>query len=192
MPLPFSDCDIPFDVCCDTLFATGEEILDIVLPAVNNCVAPSACAPHTPIAGYVTMGVTVRDPVVDYVVVSLDRLETSRGSQDDAGKLQTPVWRALYQVRLVESNWPTAEEVNEQIFVPSPELTHAIARHSYAHGEAMFRALANAVTSRTAKPGIQLCTFHMVEPLVPVEPSGGTTGWETSVWVNINWRARAA
>lgn len=191
MPLPFSDCDIPYDVCCDALFSTAEEILDIVLPAVNNCVAPSPCRPHAPIAGYVSMGVLVQDPVADYVVVSLSRLETSQGSQDDAGRLQVPVWRALYQVRLLESNWPTAEELNEQIYVPSPDLTHAIARHSYAHGEAMFRALANAVTARSANMSGKPCTFHMIEPLVPVEPTGGTVGWETNVWVNINWRSRS-
>jgi hypothetical protein len=187
MALPYIDCEIPYDVCCDNIFTAAEVILDAVLPAVNSCVTPSKCGDPIPIVGYVSMGTRIEDPVADYVVVSLANLTKSPGSEDQTGKLHVPVWRAEFQVRLLESGWAMAEEINEEIYVPDPVVTHALARHSYAHGEAMFRAVANLVTSRSASISGSNCQFHTVSALIPLEPSGGATGWQMTVTMNLRF-----
>lgn len=186
MPLPYGPCDISLDVCCDTFFSIAEGILDIVLPAVNNCIVESACVDMPAIEGYVTMGGSVQDPVPNYLVVSLLTLQASPGSRDRGGGMQMPLWRAQFQVRLLESGWPTAESDGEQIWVPSTSIVHDIARHAYSHGEAMFRALANAL--ETKRLGGQACTYAAMLPMVPIEPSGGSVGWNTVVEVGVPFR----
>lgn len=186
MPLPFGPCDIPLDVCCTSLFDVAEHVLDIVLPAVNDCLTPSECSDTPMIAGYVSMGTQIQDPVADYVVVSLQTISTSPGSRDAVGRMQLPMYRATYQVRLLETGWPTAESSGEEIWVPSPEQVHDISRHAYAHGERMFRALADALVRKTLGPGA--CTFTAIGQLFPIEPSGGTVGWQTTVEIGIPFR----
>jgi hypothetical protein len=68
--------------------------------------------------------------------------------------------------------------------VPEPELVQNCARHAYAHGEAMYRAAANALL--TNQLNLAHDCYRRIEPILPVEPSGGTAGWQFDVvigWV---------
>jgi hypothetical protein len=50
----------------------------------------------------------------------------------------------------------------------------------------MFRALANALEMKTL--GGQACAFASMLPMVPIEPSGGSVGWNTVVEVGVPFR----
>jgi hypothetical protein len=183
MALPHENC-APGEVCCTSLYDVAHNILDIAFDAVVCCSVTDCNLPD--ITGYVSMGTRIEDPVADYLVVSLQSVYPSPQSADQAGNMQLPVYRANFQVKLLETGWPMPYGDDEEILVPDPELVNNVARHAYAHGEAMYRALANALARRTLNLGCRDC-YQRIEPLVPVEPSGGTTGWMTNIVLGTNF-----
>jgi hypothetical protein len=182
MALPHEHC-APGDVCCTSLFEIADRILKVAYDAVTGCSVLDCELPE--LAGYVSMGEQIQDPVADYLVVSLTSVGPSARSADPSGNMQLPLYRANFQVKLLETGWPQPEGDEDEIIVPSPELVHNVTRHSYAHGEAMYRALGRALTGRRLNP----CgdCFQRIEPLRPVEPSGGTTGWVTNIVMGMDW-----
>jgi len=89
-------------------------------------------------------------------------------------------------VKLLETGWPMPYGDGEEIIVPPPQLVQNVARHSFAHGEAMLRALNGALTGGTLNQSCNSC-FQRIDPMEPIEPSGGTTGWQLNIQLGMNW-----
>lgn len=183
MALPTERC-APGDVCCEDLFSTAERILEVAYNAVVNCSVVDCDLPE--MAGYVSMGKQIADPVADFVAVSVLDVRPSPRSADQQGNMQLPTYRARFQVKLLETGWPMPQGDGNEILVPPPQLVQNVARHSYSHGEAMYRALGGALTARTLNASCNTC-FQRIEPLTPVEPSGGTVGWTTEIVLGMGW-----
>lgn len=177
MALPHADCS-PGQVCCTTLFDVACNILEIAHCAVVGCSVVECNLPE--IVGYVSMGERIEDPASDFLVVSLSSVFPSPGSGDGSGNMQNPIYRARFQVKLSETGWPMPTGDDEEIIPPEPHDYQTASLHSYAHGEAMYRALANALARKELDPRCTGC-FQAIEPLRPMEPSGGTVGWTTGI-----------
>ena len=177
MALPNEDC-APVEAC-SSLHDIAQNLLDIAFPAVAECASYPDCGVPE-LVGYVSMGRQIEDPIADFVAVSLLAVTPSSRSADAYGNMIQPVYRASFQVKLLETGWPTPWGDDEEIVPPTPEQYADAAQHSYAHGEAMYRALANALASRTLVPNNKGC-FQAIDALLPLEPSGGATGWMTNI-----------
>jgi hypothetical protein len=186
MALPLPECETPLDVCCDKAFLIADRILDIAHTAVTACIPEGDCG-GPPIVGYVTVGTRIQDPRSDYLVVSLAGIAPSRRSADTTGRMQLPIYRASFLVQLLESGWPTPWGDEEQIFTPNPDEFMQAAKHSYSHAEAMYRALHVALTNNDLIPGCRdgSC-YAAIGDLIPLEPSGGSVGWETGIVVGFD------
>jgi len=178
MAFPNEQC-APGDVCCTSLYDVAENILSIAYDAVSGCSVVDCNLPE--LVGYVSMGQRIEDPIADYLVVSLlSVFPAPPPASERGGNMQLPIYRANFQVKLLETGWPMPQGDDEEIIVPDPTLVTNVARHAYAHGEAMYRALANALARKTLNLGCADC-YQRIEPLQPIEPSGGTTGWTTNL-----------
>jgi len=166
-------------------FTIAENILDISLSAVLGCLMDVSC-PLPEIVGYITVGTRVQDPVPDYLVVSLVSLSPSPGSSDRNQKMHIPIYRAEFQVRLLESGWPVPAGDDEAIEMPSPFEYSSASKYAYSHGEAMYRALHVALTNNDLNPYCEQGCFKAISQLLPIDPSGGTVGWETTVTTDFD------
>jgi hypothetical protein len=180
--LPNAEClGAEGDVCCTSLYDIANHILAGVYEALLPCYSESFC--NTGLLAYVTMG-TGDDLVFDALTVSLGEVKTTARSVQNGIK-QSPVasYTAEFNVRLIESGWPMAHEEGNQLLVPDPVLQNALARHSYAHGERMYRRLSYMASHGDV--GTSACSAAMVTPLIPLAPLGGTVGWRTSVVLTL-------
>ena len=184
MALPHEHC-APGNVCCTSLFDAAANLLEIAHTAVVGCSFTECALPE--LVGYISMGARIEDPQADYLVVSLQAISPTAG--DRSGNMHLPLYRATFQVKLLETGWPMPHGDDEQIIIPDPDLVSNVARHSYAHGEAMYRALANALARKELNPSCNDC-YQTIAPLTPIEPSGGTTGWLTTVTLGTNFGSR--
>jgi len=185
MALPSPDCDVPLDVCCDMAFTIASNILEIAHTAVVGCIPITPC-PLPEIVGYISFGLRVEDPVPDYLVVSLASLTPTPLSADRNQKMHLPIYRAEFQVRLLESGWPQPTGDDQEIIPPEPDEFAAAAKHAYAHGEAMYRALHVALTNNELNPYCQSGCFKAISALTPVEPTGGTVGWDVNITTDFD------
>lgn len=176
MALPNNECAAE-DVCCTSLYDMAASILDIAYTAVSNCSTFNCPVPE--LVGYVSMGAQIADPHADFLVVSLLSVAAAPESGGGRGNHHLPIYRATFQIKLLETGWPTPHGDSESIVIPEPVLVNDVTRHSMAHGEAMFRALANALATNVLPGDSQ--SFRRLEPLRPVEPSGGAVGWVTNL-----------
>lgn len=178
MALPNEECYPDDDsVCCDMLYEIGSRILDVVMCALADCIPITPCGANE-LKGYLTVGREVQDPTSDYVAVSLTQANPTPRSMDENGNRKINLLRAQYQVRLLETGWPQPQGDFEDIFYPTPEQYMIAARHSYAHGEVMYRAL---LVADRLNPYCKRDCYTQIGPLTPVEPRGGSVGWETYV-----------
>lgn len=179
MALPTYDCGVsdPTSACCTMLFIIGTNIMHTALEAVQRCMASTPCGSNE-LIGYVSVGQEIQDPVPDYLVVSLAWAGHSPGAQGPNGNRFINLMRATYQVRLIESGWPQPSGDGESVIFPHPDEYMNAGLHSYAHGESMYRAL---VSSKDLNPYCSTDCYTHFEPLRPVEPAGGTVGWETFI-----------
>lgn len=182
MALPHEGC-APGDVCCDSLFAIAENILEIAHTAVVGCSVTDCELPG--LAGYVSMGTQINDPLADYLVVSVGQVFPAPAN-NSTGVMHLPLYRVSFQVKLLETGWPMPTGDGEEIIPPPPDLVHNVTRHAYAHGEIMYRALANALARKQLVPDCHDC-YQAITPLTPVEPSGGTTGWLCTITTGLDW-----
>lgn len=173
MPLPPSDCEIPSDVVCHSWYDAVSGIVGIAHAAIVPQLNVADCDRFV---GYVTVG-EPNNPVGDYVagwVVSLD----PRGRNQ-----QFPMASLTVGVRIMETGWPMVNEDGSGS-VPTFEELNAVALHSFSHAESAMRAVYNALRTRQ----LACCgSFTSMGPTVPVRPSGGLTGWQFTVTVDLDW-----
>jgi hypothetical protein len=181
--LPPADCLVSEEVCCTSLFDIANNILAGLYEAMLECYQPSFCNQGGLIA-YVTMG-TGDDLVYDALSVSVESMRPSDGTVNRNAMSPMKLLLVTFGVRLIESGWPMAQEENGEIFVPDPVEQNAIARHSYAHGERMYRKLLHMATSGGLVPQGMACSNAVVDQLLPMNPAGGTVGWRTSVTLTL-------
>lgn len=185
--LPNEFCDIPDQVCCDTLFEIADQLREIAVVALDQCGLPLDCNdPDSTgeIASYVYHSGQVEDPVPDYLAVALTSFGPATSSTDQYGSLKKmPQFVARFQVRLLEKNWPMIQTDDAgRMWIPEASLLSQLSKHSYAHGEAMYRALARAVIRGT----LTGCGQQTIGNLFPIPPSGGTVGWEVEITVTVD------
>lgn len=181
--LPAADCLTSDEVCCTTLYDIANNILAGLYEAMLECYQPTFCNAGGIIA-YVTMGAG-DDLVLDALSVSIGSVRISDGTANRNGMSPFKSLLVEFEVRLIESGWPMVYEEGGEIFIPDPVEQNAIARHSYAHGERMYRKLLHMATSNGLVPQGSACTSAVVNPLIPMKPAGGTVGWQTSVTMTL-------
>lgn len=194
MPLPIADCvdDIPAETCCTVLFDVADRVRHIATTAVENCFVEQ-CS-HLPWRSYVTVGSSPEDYHGDCLVVQMTGIRPSSQSTTSTKTLGVVVFEADYRVQLWETGWPTMETIYNgegdviNIILPDSEIVNAVARHAYAHGESMYRALADAVAKRTLLTPVAGNFGHaQISALEPTNPSGGLAGWSTTIRVQIQF-----
>lgn len=158
-------------------------ILDIAYTAVANCSTFDCPTPE--LVGYVSMGAQIADPHADFLVVSLQTVSAAPEAGAGRGNHLLPIYRASFQIKLLETGWPTPWGDGETINYPDTVLVNDVTRHSMAHGEAMYRALGNALATNVLPGDAQ--AFRRLEPLRPLEPSGGATGWVTNLTIGTEF-----
>jgi hypothetical protein len=196
MPLPLQACadDIPTDVCCTSLFDVADRIRCIANTAVVAAFHES-CADRE-WRSYVTVGQRAAEPLGDALVVYMPALGQSPDSRSPSGKLNSIVLeRARFVIFLTENGWPTivADEMGDVISVPDSNVLHALARHSYGHAEAMYRAIrrAAAKNATSADALFPIATFRNlvqsfeVGDLTPVDPAAFTVGWTLPITATV-------
>jgi len=185
MALPDANCNIPEEACCNALYETAVHLLNVVYPDLIDCIGEPEC-PVQSIQPFVQHGVEPDDPLCDTLIVYIVNISTSTGSTTLAGGLAlAPKYRVTYRMRLRESGWPMAYAVDEQIYAPDPAVVNAIARHSYAHGERMFRSIANAHAQRALAPGS--CSVVNIGEFRPVPVGAYCVGWEIDITLDVPW-----
>lgn len=190
MVLPLTDCpdDVPADTCCDTLGLMADRIRTVAAAAVVACI-DETCADRE-FASYFTIGPRVEDPLGESLVVVLHEFGPSIGSRTFPGNLlPAAVHKADFEVRLLETGWPTieADGVTDQIYVPDRSLVNGLARHSVGHGEKVYRALTDGIQRRTlfaasTNPHIGQVS---IDAMRPVQPSTHIAGWTMRVGVEV-------
>ena len=176
--IPLGPCaDLP-EPCCVNLSDIANHLLNETWNALDEC-GEDACKD---ILAYVTMGAG-DDGVVDALTVSF--LSTS-----PTGSLLPGVpnlYRASFNVRLVESGWPMAFAQDGVIVLPDPAAQAAAARYMLGRGEAIHRRLAYLSSSRGLTPSSVRCSNGTVGALSPLAPLGGVVGWIMQVTLDLPW-----
>lgn len=194
MPLPHATCpaDVPDDYCCDTLSEVADRIRTVALNGLCSCTSTS-CADQE-MRSFVTIGPGVQDPIGDSVTVHMNPMVPMAQARTPQGALLGVAgYLAPFEVRLLESGWPMieADEATQRIYVPEADLVNGLAKHSLAHGEKMYRALATSI--QTQQMFVLPANAHLgrvqLGDLSPIPPSGGLVGWSTTVTVEVTFRA---
>jgi len=184
--LPNADLLVPDAACCSSLFDIADHLLSNVFTALQSCYSVSPC-PVDSLYAYVTMG-RGDDGVLDSLSVNFTSATPSVGTNGSGRTLSLGLYRAVFTVRLVESGWPTVEVVNGEVFAPNPVKQNALARHAFAHGEAMYRKLIQMVNQRNITPATVLgCSNATIGPLTPLTPLGGSVGFTTQIMIDVPW-----
>lgn len=190
MPLPLGSCadDISADVCCSSIFDVADRIRCVATNAIECCFTGDCSDTWR---SYVSVGPRIAEPLGDALVVHMVGIAPSLGSSSPSGQRLKPVavHLAQFDVVVLENGWPQirANEFGEVIEVPDSDLINAIARHAYAHGEKMYRALVDGVQRNTLFP---VSTFPnlgnvTLSGLQPIQPSAFSVGWGMSIQVQI-------
>lgn len=187
MPLPLGDCadDIPWAVCCDSVFCIADRLRAVAFDALAGCIG-DACRG---VRSYVTVGSRPPEPIGDALVVSFIESLPSQGTRSRTGQttLGASIQQARFEIWLTENGWPTpvVDELGNVISVPDAELIEALARHAYSHAEVMYRGILNAYSTGTLFPPQTFANVHKTEisGLYPVNPAAFTIGWRIPVIV---------
>lgn len=187
MPLPSSACDIPTDVCCTSLYDSAYHLLTELYDDLSHCYPPDPCG-NGPLLAYVTHGYG-DDGIRDALTVAILGVSTTAKSQDGQGRtIPLAAMRGDFEVRLRESGWPMVKRENDVITPPDPALQNELAKHSYAHGEKLYRKMRGLIFSRMTTPASEpQFSFSQLGPLIPLTPLGGVVGWTFRIQVDLVW-----
>jgi hypothetical protein len=173
-----SFCNCPDDAvpCCEDLYTIAGEILDAAWGALVACAGADCCAP-------IYHFVAVAEPhlmVQDYLTVWMDTMQRLPNQAQQMRTLQFGSTQGTYNIKLMESGYPTLETVGTQIHEPTTDALNFAARHSLAHGEAVYRGVLEHVERYTTCGSLK--SFG---DLAPIGPSGGSVGWGFSVTIEL-------
>lgn len=192
MVLPLASCaaDVPADACCSTFFDVADRVRSVAFNALVSCQDPS-CADRE-FRSYVTHGPQVQDPLGDSLVANLVSVAASTGSREASDRLlPVGLFVGRINLHLFETGWPQIEANDAQrtLYVPDSDLVHAMARHSYAHGEKMYRAIVDGIQKRTlfTLPANSHIGQVDLSDLVPMEPGGPIVGWSVGLRVQMTF-----
>lgn len=190
--LPLASCaaDVPVDVCCSTFFDVADRIRCVAFNALVAC-DDTTCADRE-FRSYVTHGTQVQEALGDSLVVNVVRVSpTGRSRDNNTMLLPVGVWMGRVDVHLFENGWPQGEtyDAARMITAPDSDMVHAIARHSYGHGEKMYRALIDGIQRRTlfTLPANAHIGKIDISDLIPKEPTGPVVGWQCSLAVQMTF-----
>jgi hypothetical protein len=175
--LPAPGCVLP-EPCCTSIADIAEFLLAEAYDAVSRCL-PDDC---DPLQAYLTVG-SGDDGIVDAVTVSyndINRLGSTKGT--------VAMHRVTFDVRLRESGWPVVKVEGSVIEMPDPVRQNELARHVFAHSEAMYRRLAFLVRNGLARCGTAVgCRNAEIGRLNPLSPQAGVVGCSVSITVDVPW-----
>ena len=190
MPLPIEACaaDVPTQVCCSTLWDIAERMRVVCCAAIEECMDPS-CADRE-FRSYVAHGPEVEEPLGDALVVVLAETAITYGRAP--GQDGPPgVDGTRYEVRLYENGWPTirANEAGEIVEVPDTDLIHRLSRHSYGHGEKLYRTVRNGVQTGSLFPPATFAHVGKGSNLAmrPLRPEGYMVGWAVRLDIQVTF-----
>jgi hypothetical protein len=171
-------CDCPDDAigCCQDLADTAEGILSAAWGGLLACAGSDCCAPI-----YRCIGVAEPHLMTqDYLAVWVSRVARVGNRSQQLRSLQFASTQGTFRVKLIESGYPTLATNATEIHEPTTEAINFAARHSLAHGEAIYRAVLDHVHASDT------CgTVKGYEDLTPVPPSAGLVGWTFSVVLEL-------
>ena len=177
MALP-SFCDCPDDAipCCEDLFTIASEIMEAAWGALLVCAGADCCAP-------MYRFVAVAEPHLmsqDYLAVWLGRMQRLPNRAQQMRTLQFGSTQGTFNIKLMESGYPTLETVGTEIHEPTTEAINFASRHSLAHAEAVYRGVLDYAAAYMSCG--QLKGF---EDLFPIPPAGGSVGWGFNLTVEL-------
>ena len=179
------DCPVDEGVCCVEMFGFANNVLTVVYNDLLDCYE---AGPEDPLVAYVTMG-GGDDGIYDGLSVRVLRIKPSIGSALNGTQFGPVLIRGTFEVRLLESGWPTVSVNGTTVILPEPTEQHEAARQALAHGEAVYRSLlrhrrdGSFIEGLTALGGAQID----IGDLEPITPLGGVIGWRVSVVVDLPW-----
>jgi len=180
------DVNVPELAQCSTLYDIADHLLVNVFAALQGSYTSSPNPVDTLLA-YVTMG-RGDDAIADSLSVNIRDVSPSPGTQAGGRTIMLGLYRASFEVRLIETGWPMAEVVNGVVYVPDPVRQNALARHAFSHGEVMYRKLIYMVGSRNITPtSVPGCSNASIGSLTPVTPLGGTIGFVVPLVIDVPW-----
>lgn len=195
MPMPSAGCadDIPSDVCCDSFYLIGERIRTIAFTGVCRCTVAS-CADRQ-FTSYSTEGdaYPILGETLTLTFLSADIVAVQRNNVGNARPL--PVTRLSYRLELRENGWPLpafTHQSTQTIVQADFRRFHALAAHARGHGEAMWRAVANAasttvVAQRMFSPSLHPFVMERgigVGRMTPIPNIGPQCGYRMDVTVD--------
>jgi len=191
--MPSADCpeNISGSVCCDSFWLIGERIRSVAFDGVMACMEEDCSETFT---SWQTEGAQIEWPHGESLIVTFVRASPKISSRNTAGPLAPlVVSRAEYLVELRETGWPIlSTDPTQTIHTPEWQEYHALAKHSRAHGEKMWRSLVNAAaTTKPAERMFQVATNPhvldkgvLVDDLLPLTRQGPQTGYRVTVTVD--------
>lgn len=179
MPLNAANCTPCDEQFCNDLHRIAQHLLEKSYEALSSCFL-NGCDGQ--VVAYVTSG-QGDDGVMDQLTVSMLSINPSL--------LTTAVgpglYRALFEVRLHESGWPTARNEGGVIIPPQPEEQANAIGQLMAHGEALHRRLAYLKATKTITPAGMFCLQCTIGEMTPVFPQGGVAGWVVLITLDLPW-----
>lgn len=191
MPLPVATCaaEVPTDTCCHTLYDIANRLRCVVTDALCECFE-GGCADRD-FRSFVSVGPQIEDPQGDSLIVHMQRIGlTSLSSTPQNALLGVAVHVAEFEIRLLETGWPTIElnDLEQIISVPDHEYVNTMARHVYSHGERMYRAVVDGIQHNTL---FTLATSDVAKirlsDFTPIQPSGELAGWTMTLQIEVTF-----
>lgn len=186
LPIASSPADITGDICCDTLALIADRIRTVAARALEECLDPD-CASRE-FRSFATVGPLIQDPLGESLIVHMTNVGPTPQSADrSANLLPVGLYRADFQVQLLETGWPVIEvdELGNAIQVPDSDIVNALTLHSMSHAEKMYRALADGIQRRTLFASASNPHIGKIQlsNLTPVQPTSFLVGWNCAVRV---------
>lgn len=177
------DCDLPESPeVCNAIFAMGEAILSTALEALEPFQDLDGC--EDGLDGFVSLGASNEAPFeCNYVAVWLVDYGPTSGSlaiDGRAAHLYTPVLDAHWRIEVWEGPYPMIQG-EEKPRPPERDLLHAVNRHVYAHGEAVYHALINADQAGTLFSYATQCARLHWGRMTPLSIIQNCGGWQFDV-----------
>lgn len=169
---------------CDWLYETAVEMLHWATMGLepfqptpdDGCERFHSYVSMSPPAGEAMDGLSLH--LVSFGPTSESTNQRNRVSGNPPG--MPPVWEARWEFQLWESGYPQIDKSGEHWIYPDPKLLHEINRHVYAHGMAAYLKLSRGIDRIMTGQGMKLppqVDKVLIQPLAPLGPSGGSTGW---------------